>query len=295
MTKNTQNIHGWIVLDKPKDMTSNAALTKVRHLFNVKKAGHVGTLDPFATGVLPIALGEATKLICLIEGGIKTYEFDCQFGEQTSTDDNTGDVIKTCEKIPTKEEIENVIPSFIGKIKQIPSKFSAIKINGKRAYDLARNGEDFEMKSREVDVFSLKLISFEKDTATMEVVCSKGTYVRTLGADLAKKLGTCAHLKALRRKKSGFFDLSHAISLENLKEMVHINQALHPVLTPLCDITEIAVSDEQATKLRQGQSLSPKGFEAYKNGELVAVCNANPVAIVRKSERKIAPWRVFNF
>ena len=295
MRKNAHKVDGWVVIDKPKDMTSNAALTQVRHLFNAQKAGHVGTLDPFATGVLPIALGEATKLISLLENGVKVYEFDCKFGTRTTTDDNTGEVVETSEKIPTKEEIENVIPSFIGKIKQIPSKFSAIKINGQRAYDLARKGLEFEMHSREIEVFSLKLISFDGVVAKMEVICSKGTYVRTLGVDLAKKMGACAHLVALRRKKSGFFELAHAITLENLKEMVHINEALHPVLTPLCDITEIAVSDEQAAKLQKGQSLSPKNFENYKNGEMVATCNGMPVAVVRKSEQKIAPWRVFNF
>ena len=295
-----QDINGWLIIDKPRGMGSTEVVRRTKRIFKAKKNGHAGTLDPFATGVLPIAFGEATKLLPFVTDGVKEYEFVVQWGAATNTDDSDGEIIDRCDKIPTQEEILNILPAFLGKIMQVPPAYSALKINGQRAYDLARKGVEFSIPSREVEIFELELEEIlPANRAKFRVVCSKGTYVRTLGHDIAQKLGTFGYLQELRRLKCGQFDLRHKILLENLENMVYgdaLNEVLLPIETFLCDITVIAVSEAEAAKLKLGQALSPKAFDVQNlvGQEAVAVCEGKPVAVVRIEERRIAPVRVFN-
>ena len=299
--KKGEDINGWLIIDKPKGMTSNQVVNLTRKIFKAKKNGHTGTLDPFATGVLPIAFGEATKLVPYVTDGIKEYEFVIKWGEETDSGDTEGLVTVSSDKRPTKEEICAVLPCFIGEIKQIPPAYSAIKIKGERAYSLARQGKNVEMPERIVQIFNLQLLEvLSESEAKFRVTCSKGTYVRTLGKDIARKLGTVGYLTELRRTKCGNFDLSQKILLENLENMDYgraLKSCLLPIVTCLRDIAVIAVAEADAAKLQQGQALSPKGFDVSDliGKEGAAVCNGVLVAIVRISERKIAPVRVFNF
>lgn len=299
--KKGDDVHGWLVIDKPKDMGSTDVVNQTRRLFNAKKNGHTGTLDPFATGVLPIAFGEATKLIPFVTDGDKEYEFIIQWGAATASGDTESEVVARLDKIPSKEEILNVIPDFIGEIKQIPPAYSAIKINGQRAYDLVRKGEAVEIPERIVTIYNLELLEELADNrAKFRVTCSKGTYVRTLGQDMALALGTLGYLTELRRTKCGKFSLDDTILLENLKNIVHSDDSkkvLLPVITSLRDIAELAVTEADAAKLRQGQAISPRLYQDknLKEGAAVAVCNGELVAILRIEEKRISPQRVFNF
>lgn len=298
--KKGEEINGWLIVDKPRDMGSTQVVNLTRRLFNAKKNGHAGTLDPFATGVLPIAFGEATKLLPYVTDGRKEYEFIIQWGKATNTDDSEGEVIGESGKIPTKQEILKIIPIFIGHIKQIPPAYSAIKINGQRAYDLARKGEEVAIPERIVEIYDLELIEVLSDNqAKFRVECSKGTYVRTLGHDLAEKLGTCGYLQELRRTKCGQFGLESKILLENIKNIVHsdaLKEILLPIETSLRDIAEIAVSEADADKLKKGQGVSPRAYrvETLIGQEAAAFFNGSLVAIVRIEEKRISPLRVFN-
>ena len=299
--KKGDDVHGWLVIDKPRDMGSTNVVNQIRRLFNAKKNGHTGTLDPFATGVLPVAFGEATKLIPFVTDGDKEYEFIIQWGAATASGDTESEVVARSEKIPSKDEILEVIPKFIGEIKQIPPAYSAIKINGQRAYDLVRKGENVEIPERIVTIYNLELLEELADNrAKFRVKCSKGTYVRTLGQDMALALGTLGYLTELRRTKCGKFSLDDTILLENLKNMVHsddLKKVLLPVITSLRDIAELAVTEADAAKLRQGQAISPRLYQDknLKEGAAVAVCNGELVAILRIEEKRISPQRVFNF
>lgn len=294
-------INGWLVIDKPRDMGSTDVVNFTRRLLNAQKNGHTGTLDPFATGVLPVAFGEATKLVPLVTDGPKEYEFIVQWGALSSTGDTEGEIVETCAKIPSREEILQIIPQFIGEIKQIPSAYSAIKINGQRAYDLVRKGEAVEIPERIVEIYYLELLEeLPENKARFVVGCSKGTYIRTLGQDLAEALGTKGYLQELRRTKCGNFSLEDTILLENLKKMVHIEdlrKVLLPVITSLRDIAEIAVTEADAAKLRQGQAISPKSYQECNLNDEVAVATfeGELVAILRIEEKRISPQRVFNF
>lgn len=299
--KKGDDVHGWLVIDKPRDMGSTDVVNQTRRLFNAKKNGHTGTLDPFATGVLPVAFGEATKLIPFVTDGDKEYEFIIQWGAATASGDTESEVVARSEKIPSKDEILEVIPKFIGEIKQVPPAYSAIKINGQRAYDLVRKGENVEIPERIVTIYNLELLEELADNrAKFRVKCSKGTYVRTLGQDMALALGTLGYLTELRRTKCGKFSLDDTILLENLKNMVHsddLKKVLLPVITSLRDIAELAVTEADAAKLRQGQAISPRSYQDknLKEGAAVAVCNGELVAILRIEEKRISPQRVFNF
>ena len=296
-----ENISGWLILDKPQGMGSTDAVNITRRLFHAAKNGHAGTLDPFATGVLPIAFGEATKILPFVTDGDKIYEFTLKFGSSTNTDDTEGAVCKTGGPIPQKEEILNILPSFLGNITQTPPAYCAVKIGGERAYTLARQGKDFEVPARNVFIQSLEFLEqISADSFRFRVACSKGTYIRALGRDIALKLNTFGHLTALRRTKCGFFCLQDTILLENLKNMVYegIRQdSLLPVQTPLRDIAALAVTAEDAVKLRFGQGLSPKKYGIQNNvGNIMAAYFENCLtALVRIDENKISPIRVFNF
>ena len=292
--KKGENIHGWLVVDKPQGISSNDVVNKTRRLFDAKKNGHTGTLDPFATGVLVIAFGEATKLIPLVSEGEKEYEFVTQWGKETDTLDTEGEVVASSDKMPSKDEIEAVLPSFLGKIKQVPPAYSAIKVNGERAYNLARKGEEVDIPEREIEIFELELLKVVSlDKAKFRVRCSKGTYVRTLGRDLALMLGSRGYLVELKRTKNGVFGLDDAKNLETLEKMMY-KEGLLATQACLRDIAVIAVSEEDAAKLRLGQGLSPKAYPNFE-GTAVAEFDKELVAIVEMGERKISPIRVFNF
>lgn len=253
-------LSGWIILDKPAGMTSTQALGKVRWLLNAAKGGHGGTLDPMATGVLPLAFGEATKTISWIMDASKEYTFTARWGESRSSDDAEGQVTGHSDKRPSKEEILAALPAFQGVILQKPPSVSALKIDGQRAYDLVREGETVDLAPREVriDSFTLEEI-ISPDEASFRVKCGKGTYMRALARDIAIAMGTLGHITALRRHKVGPFLIKDAISLDKLAEKAQIerlDQLLLPLETALCDITTLAVTDAEAARLRFGQRVS---------------------------------------
>ncbi|PHZ84187.1 tRNA pseudouridine(55) synthase TruB [Paremcibacter congregatus] len=293
-------VDGWLVIDKPLGMTSTQVVGKCRWVTKAQKIGHGGTLDPLASGILPIACGEATKTIPFIMDARKIYVFTVTFGESRSTDDAEGEIVATSDHRPGAADITEVLPEFIGCIQQIPPAYSAIKIDGKRAYDLARAGEDFEIKSRNVDIFDLKMLSLDGDQATLQVTCGKGTYVRSLARDLALRLNTVGYVSFLRRTAVGPFDLAKSISLEKLEELGHSappEDWILPVVTVLDDILALAVTEEQATLLSHGQALSVSGpiesgiVRAMAGERLVALCETdqNPDMTI------LRPVRVFNF
>ncbi len=295
-----EDINGWVIIDKPQGMGSTDVVNVTRRLLNANKNGHAGTLDPFATGVLPIAFGEATKLIPFVTDGKKEYEFVLSFGASTNTDDVEGEVISESDVIPNKEQILSVLPQFIGKITQVPPMYSAIKINGKRAYALARAGKEVNIPPREVEIYYLELLEqINQKSFRFRVGCSKGTYVRTLGKDIALKLGTLGHLTELRRTKCAVFSLDDTILLENVKNMVYEGkrqELLLPIETSLRDIAVIAVSQEDAIKLKQGQKISPKPYDTSNliGKVAAAMCLDCLVAVVNVEKSKISPVRVFN-
>ena len=293
------DVNGWLIINKPRDVGSTDVVNLTRRLLNANKNGHAGTLDPFATGVLPIAFGEATKLIPFVTDGKKEYEFILKFGIQTNTDDTEGEVVNTSEIIPSKEQILSVLPKFLGTIEQTPPAYSAIKINGQRAYKLARAGKEVNVPSRMVEIDYLELLEQVSESEyKFKVGCSKGTYIRTLGKDIALSLGKLGHLSELKRTKCSIFSLDDTILLEKLKNMVYENDrlmSLLPIETSLRDIAVIAVSEEDAAKLKHGQGLSPKAYQGFETGTvLAAMFNTYLVALVRVEERKLSPIRVFN-
>jgi tRNA pseudouridine55 synthase len=286
------------VLDKPLGMGSTQAVGKVRWLFAAEKAGHGGTLDPLATGILPIALGEATKTVPFIMDGRKEYRFTLRFGEARSTDDGEGEVVATSDVRPTNAAIRAALGQFIGEIEQMPPAFSALKIGGQRAYDLARAGEAVELKPRTVTIDRLELlVRPDADHADFVVGCGKGTYIRSLGRDLAKALGTVGHLSALRRTAVGPFREEVAISLPKLEALGHNSRllgALVPVATALDDIPALALTETQADRLRHGQPVLLTR-DAPPSGTLVrAETGSKLVALVRSDGAALQPVRVFN-
>ncbi len=291
-------VDGWVVLDKPLGMGSTQAVGKVRWLFAAEKAGHGGTLDPLATGVLPIALGEATKTVPYAMDASKTYRFTLRFGEARSTDDAEGEVIATSDVRPTDEAIRAALGQFTGEIEQMPPAFSALKIGGQRAYDLARAGETVDLKPRTVTIDRLELLARpDADHADFVVGCGKGTYIRSLGRDLAKALGTVGHLSALRRTAVGPFREEAAISLPKLEALGHNSRllgALVPVATALDDIPALALTGTQADRLRHGQPVLLTR-DAPPSGTLVrAESGSKLVALVRSDGAALQPVRVFN-
>ncbi|MGH1376622.1 MAG: tRNA pseudouridine(55) synthase TruB [Alphaproteobacteria bacterium] len=301
-------ISGWVNLDKPYGMTSTQAIGKVRRFLNAQKIGHAGTLDPLATGILPIALGDATKTIPFAQDAIKTYLFTVTWGEQRATDDAEGEVIATSDHKPSQKDIINALPTFTGNIEQTPPIFSAIKIHGARAYDLARAGEIPELKSRIVSIQQLDLISHDEQSATLRTTCGKGTYIRSLARDLAIHLGTVGYVSMLRREKVGVFTEQNAISLDIIEEMDYVaarSEALLPLQTVLDDIPALALKEEETVRLRNGQALQfvsrPDFSRLTKVGlgqkEAVialATYDDQPVALVEQARAEIKPVRVFN-
>lgn len=293
--------HGWIILDKSLGLGSTQAVAAVKR--NLREAGygkkvkvgHGGTLDPLATGILPVALGEATKLTGRMLDASKIYEFTVRFGEETDTLDLEGKVIATSEVRPSQAEVEAVLPRFTGSIEQVPPIYSALKVDGERAYDLARAGQEVELKSRSVTVYELSLERFDaEEGATLRAHVSKGTYIRSLARDIAQALGTCGTVSMLRRVKAGPFDLSHAISLDKLNEIgkgAALEQILLPLEVGLDDIPAIDLGSEQARAVRQGRVLTELPHE---DGLYWAREGITPVALMELSGGEARVVRGFN-
>ncbi|MEQ9635509.1 MAG: tRNA pseudouridine(55) synthase TruB [Devosia marina] len=262
-------ISGWVVLNKPYDFTSTQAVGKVRWLLNAAKAGHAGTLDPLATGILPIALGEATKAVPQVQDGIKVYRFTIGWGKATSTDDTEGEVVATSDVRPEQGALEAVLPRFTGTIMQRPPAFSAIKVDGERAYDLARAGEKVEMAERPIDVDAIELVSHSPEESVLEVTCGKGTYVRALARDIAEALGTVGHVTRLHRAAVGPFTDDDAVSIEEL-EAAEAGEARDALLLPV----SAGLEDTEEIRLDAGQA------KAVSHGNAVLLTGANaPVSV----------------
>jgi tRNA pseudouridine55 synthase len=295
-------VHGWLVLDKPIDMTSTQAVGAVRRAFNAQKAGHSGTLDPLATGILPIALGEATKTVSFAVDGEKAYRFSVRWGAETETDDTEGAVAKTSDKRPHRTEIEALLPRFHGEIMQVPPAYSAIKIDGERAYDLARGGETVVIEPRPVVIESLSLVEMPDDaTSIFEARCGKGTYVRALARDMGRLMGCYGHVVALRRTEVGPFDESRAVSLQTLlaaaqsEDPGEIAKYLLPVESALVDLPELLVSQSDAATLARGQSLLIRGRDApVLTGPAYATSKGRLIALGELAKGALHPTRVFN-
>lgn len=293
-------VHGWVNFDKPLGMGSTQAVGKVRWLFSAQKAGHAGTLDPLATGVLPIALGEATKTVPFIMDAAKSYEFTVLWGENTDSWDGEGEVTAASDVRPEAKAIRAILPEFTGEIDQIPPKYSAIKVGGQRAYALARSGERVELSPRKVQVDRLELTQSTPDYARFSLDCGKGTYVRSLARDIAARLGACGHVSLLRRTRVGPFRIGDentpSFTLDALTESCHrggVSEALCPVSTALDDIPVLAVTDQDKTELKHGRSiLCPPEFTGT---ELVlAMFDGTEIALCGADGALLRPKRVFN-
>lgn len=303
MKRQRTPVHGWVILDKPYGMSSTQAVGKVRWLFNAEKAGHGGTLDPLASGLLPIALGEATKTVSHAMDGRKVYRFTARWGEERTTDDLEGAVTVTSDRRPTRSEIEAILSRFTGEIMQAPPAFSAIKVDGERAYDLARAGEAVELAERPILIEALRLVEMpDPDHATFEVTCGKGTYIRSLARDMGRALGTAAHVSMLRRVAVGPFTEAHMISLENLAELGHkapggdANKGvLLPIETVLDGIPALAIDEEQARRLKLGQAVLLRGANApIAEDSVLVMSGGKPLGIGTISQGSLKPKRLFN-
>ena len=294
-------VHGWVVLDKPEGMTSTAAVGAIKRLFNAQKAGHAGTLDPLATGILPIALGEATKTVPYIVDGAKSYRFTVRWGIETDTDDSEGQVTESGGRTPSPAEIEKVLPRFTGEIMQTPPRFSAIKINGERAYDLAREGAEVELDARPVVIDRLVIAETRGDETVLEAECGKGTYVRSLARDIGRMLGTHGHVTQLRRTHVGPFAEENSVTLSEVSEAAEapdresrLGQLLAPLESALTDMLGLPVSRDDAMRLRRGNSVLLRGRDApIFEGLAFATCMGDPVALVSAEQGHLVPKRVF--
>jgi tRNA pseudouridine55 synthase len=297
-TRKGLQVNGWLILDKPQGLNSTRAVSRVKHLFNAQKAGHAGTLDPLATGVLPIALGEATKTVPFVMDGSKAYRFTIVWGAETDTDDSDGTVTERCDKRPSRTEIEDVLPRFSGTISQLPPRYSALKVDGARAYDLARENEEFELQPRDVTIDRLSLVEIpDPDHAVLEAECGKGTYVRSLARDIGRVLGALGHVGALRRTRVGPFDEAIAIPLATLEtvETDGLPGTLLPVEMALAEIPSLNLSSSDAARLRTGQSVLLRGRDApIHSGPIYALSRGALVAIGEVSQGEFKPKRIFN-
>jgi tRNA pseudouridine55 synthase len=304
--KRGEIVNGWVCLDKPYEMGSTEAVTRIRRLFDAQKAGHAGTLDPLASGILPIALGEATKTVPFMMEAQKVYRFTIHWGVSTDSIDREGEIIARSDVRPTVEAVKAALPAFVGEIDQVPPAFSAIKVDGQRAYDLAREGVEVELKARKVTIHAAAVTDApDADHVEITMRTGKGVYVRSLARDLAAALGAEGHVSALRREQVGPFNLQNAVTLDSLEEMVHrgaASEGLLPVATALDDIPELAVTDQDAFSLRQGRPivLLPRQVETLKgqlkgDARTVSVfLGQTLVALGQLRAGRVEPDRVFN-
>lgn len=301
MTKGYQALHGWLILDKPLGLTSTQALGRARKFVGGKKVGHGGTLDPLASGILPLAFGEATKLVPYVMDGEKEYLFSIRWGEQRTTDDAEGEVIATSDCRPDAKDVQLHLKDYLGEIDQTPPTFSAIKVGGQRAYDLARAGKPPEMAPRRVRIDEFELLGMPSpDQADFRVKCGKGTYVRSLARDLALTLGTFGYVCALRRTKVGPFGLESAISLEKLEELSHnglAQEALLAIGSALDDIPGLTLTASEAQRLRAGQTLLLRRdqLSLIDQPVILASHQGTPVALVEVRAGEIVVVRGFTF
>jgi tRNA pseudouridine55 synthase len=298
-------VSGWLILDKPVDFGSTEAVSKIKWLFNAQKAGHAGTLDPLASGMLPIALGDATKTVPYVMDGRKVYEFTVTWGEERSTDDLEGEVTHSSDNRPEEEAIRDLLPAYTGVINQIPPQFSAIKIDGNRAYDLARSGETVDIPSREVEIYRITLLASDTDTAHFEVECGKGTYVRALARDFGRDLGCFGHISTLRRTfvapfaEESMIPLADLVALEAIEDRDERLAALDAMIMEtgeaLSSLPHIAITDEQAHRLQMGNPILLRGRDApLAEPEAYATARGKLVAIGEIGEGEFRPKRVFN-
>jgi len=302
-------VHGWVVLDKPAGITSTQAVAQVRRIFNAQKAGHAGTLDPLATGILAIALGEATKTVPYVQDAAKIYRFTATWGESRDSDDAEGKVTGTSDARPAKADIEAMLPRFTGALTQTPPAYSAIKVGGERAYDLARQGEEVALEPRQVQVYEARLVEAETGWAVFEILCGKGTYVRSWVRDIALALGTLGHVSQLRRTRIGGFLEKDAVGLETLTPFMHSPAAfayLKPLSTALDGIPALAVTGSDTVRLRSGNSILIRAnlFARMKDGfandgglqgQTVFLKDETdaPVALAEIADGELRPFRVF--
>ncbi len=299
--KKGRPVSGWVNLDKPLGMTSTQAVAVVKRLFGAQKAGHAGTLDPLATGCLPIALGEATKTVPYVMDGRKVYGFTVRWGEETRTDDAEGQPVATSDVRPSRAEIEAVLPQFTGEIMQVPPAFSAIKVDGERAYDLARDGEEVELEARPIQIHQLDLVDMpDENTAVFAAECGKGTYVRAIARDMARALGTRGHVVGLRRLVVGPFEEAAMIRLDSLKALHEeggpeaCDERMASVETALGGLLEVRLSETDAARIRNGQSVLLRGRDAPASGETVYATVAGTLLAIGEVERgEFHPSRVF--
>ena len=299
-------VDGWVCLDKPFELGSTEAVSRIRRLFNAQKAGHAGTLDPLASGILPIALGEATKTVPFMMEAQKVYRFTINWGVSTDSVDREGEIIGRSDVRPTVEQVRAALPAFVGEIDQTPPRFSAIKVDGARAYDLARDGVKFELQARRVTIHSAEVSDApDADHVELTIRTGKGVYVRSLARDLAVVLGAEGHVSALRREQVGPFSTQNAVTLDSLEEMVHrgaASEGLLAVATALDDIPELAVTEQDAFSLRQGRPivLLPRQVETLKDRLRVgsrtvsAFQGQTLVALCQLRAGRLEPDRVFN-
>jgi tRNA pseudouridine55 synthase len=292
-----RDVSGWVVLDKSLGVTSTHAVARVKRLFRAKKAGHAGTLDPLASGILPIALGEATKTVPFVMDGQKAYAFTVAWGAETDTDDAEGKVLAIRDERPPASAIAQLLPRFIGTILQVPPRFSAIKVEGERAYDLAREGEEVELEARTVTIDKLDLVSHAADRSLFEAECGKGTYVRALARDMGRALGCLGHVSALRRTRVGPFGLEHAVTLEALLSLdeASLSQSLKPVSAGLGELPSVNVSRADAQRLARGQAVLLRGRDApILEGTVAVTAHAALVALAELRQGELHPRRIFN-
>lgn len=293
-----RDISGWLVVDKPAGLTSTAVVNKVRWALQAKKAGHAGTLDPEATGVLAVALGEATKTVPYITDALKAYRFVVRLGQATNTDDAEGEVIAHSDTRPSDDEIKDALGSFVGDIMQVPPKFSAVKIDGQRAYKLARDGEDVEIAARPLWVEELVLTDRpDPDHVELEMVCGKGGYVRSIARDLGEALGCHGHVRELRRIWSGPFQADEGLTFDQIEDMAQtpaLDGRLRPTADGLADLPEVRATAEGAARLRNGNPGMVLAADIEYGEECWASFDGKPVAVGRYKAGELHPARVFN-
>jgi tRNA pseudouridine55 synthase len=297
-----RDVHGWLLLDKPIGMTSTHAVSVAKRLFSAKRAGHAGTLDPLATGCLPIALGEATKTVPFVMDGRKVYQFTIRWGEERDTDDAEGRVVATADARPTADDIRTLIPRFSGTIEQVPPRYSAVKVDGERAYDLARDGEVVELEARPVEIHRLELVATpDADHAVLAAECGKGTYVRALARDMGRVLGCLGHVAGLRRTSVGPFREEDLVSLEALQAAAaaedrgRLLSLLAPVAAGLKALPAFTVSRADAARLARGQAVLLRGRDApIMQGVVAVLTHGDLIALAEAEQGELRPRRIFN-